>query len=344
MQTIDLRSDTVTVPTDEMRRVMAEAPVGDDVFGEDPTIRRLEERTAQILGKEAALYVPSGTMANQIALAVLTDDGDEVYCADGAHIFNYEAGAPSMIARIQIHPIPAARGIFTREDVEARLRPKDHHFPPSSVIEIENTSNRGGGAIWPLAEIRRLRELADEHGMRMHLDGARLWNAAVASGTPEREWARHADTVSVCYSKGLGAPVGSAIAGPADLIAEGHRMRKRLGGGMRQAGIVAAGALHALDHHRERLADDHRRARKLAEGLVRIGGFEVDLEHVDTNILMVGLEGRGLEAEIFADSVARKGLLVTMAGRQKVRFVTHLGIEDEDIQRAVEIVEGLYGG
>ncbi len=340
---IDLRSDTVTRPSPEMRRVMASAEVGDDVFGEDPTIRRLEERTAEILGKEAALYVPSGTMANQIALFILTRGGDEVYCDESAHIFNYESGAPALLSRVQLHPIRGRRGVFTREQVEEQLRPPDHHFPPSSVIEIENTANRGGGTVWPLAEVRRLRELALERGMKLHLDGARLWNAAAASGTPEQVWASHADTVSVCFSKGLGAPVGSAVAASKELIEEAHRMRKRLGGGMRQAGIVAAGALHALEHNRRRLIEDHRRAKTLAAGLAEIPGFGLDLEHIDTNIVIVNLAGRALSGEQFERQVRERGLLVTLAGMYKVRFVTHLEITDEDIEAALDIIRGLYG-
>ncbi len=341
---IDLRSDTVTRPTPEMRRAMYEAEVGDDVFGEDPTINKLEQRTAEILGKEAALYVPSGTMANQIAVSILTRSGDEVYCDEGCHIFNYESGSPSLISRVQLHPLSGENGIFTREMVEQRLRPPDHHFPPSSVIEIENTHNRGGGKVWPIEEIKRLRELADSHAMRIHLDGARLWNATAASGIEEHEWAQYGDTVSVCFSKGLGAPVGSAIAGSRELIDEAHRMRKRLGGGMRQAGIVAAGALYAIENHRERLTEDHRRARTLAGGLAGIDGFDVDPQLVDTNIVILDLSQRGIEARRFAEKVGEQDLLVTFAGKYKVRLITHLDIDDADIKQALKIVGELFGG
>lgn len=342
MKWIDLRSDTVTRPTDEMRKAMYQAEVGDDVFNEDPTIRQLQDETAELLGKEAALYVPSGTMANQIALHILTNPGDEVYCEEGAHIFNYEAGAPALLSGIQLHPVPGKRGVFTRQQVEERLRPADHHFPPSVVIEVENTHNRSGGNIWSMSELRRINELARERGMKIHLDGARLWNAAAASGIPEKDWAQYADTVSVCFSKGLGAPVGSVIAGSRELIEEAHRMRKRLGGGMRQAGIVAAGALYGLHHHRERLIEDHHRARTLAKGLAEIPGFGVDVEHIDTNIVILDLAKRAIDARRFAESLKEKGILVTFAGPSKVRFVTHLDLNDGDIENALVIMRELF--
>lgn len=341
-RTIDLRSDTVTRPGDAMREAMYRAEVGDDVFGEDPTIRRLEERVAELLGKEAALFVPSGTMSNQIAISILTEEGDEVYCEAGSHIFNYEGGAPAFISRVQLHPIRGVRGVFKREQVEEVLRPDNSHFARSSLIEIENTANRGGGTVWPLAEIRRLSELAKERNMSVHLDGARLWNAAVASGTPEHQYAQYADTVSVCFSKGLGAPVGSALVASRELIGRGHRLRKKLGGGMRQAGIIAAGALYAVEHNRARLVEDHHRAKRLAQGLNTIPGLDVDVEHVDTNIVLLDLSRRGIDAESFAATVREHGLLVTLAGPQRVRLVTHLDVNDGDIDDAVNIVRELY--
>ncbi len=339
---IDLRSDTVTRPSPEMRQAMYEAEVGDDVFDEDPTVHRLQDETAALLGKEAALYVASGTMANQIAIKILTKDGDEVYCEAGSHIYNYEAGAPSFISRVQMHPIQGVRGVFTRQQVEERLRSSDHHFPPSAVIEVENTHNRSGGNIWQLAELQRLYELTRERGMKLHLDGARLWNATAASGIEEKTWAQYADTVSVCFSKGLGAPVGSAIASTKELIKEAHRIRKRLGGGMRQAGIIAAGALYALRHNRQRLVEDHRRAKLLASGLAEIPGFGIDLEHISTNIVILDLRPRGLEAARFAATLREHGILVTFAGLSKVRFVTHLDLDDQDIQEALSIIHELY--
>ncbi|MBN2361777.1 MAG: aminotransferase class I/II-fold pyridoxal phosphate-dependent enzyme [Deltaproteobacteria bacterium] len=343
MNPIDLRSDTVTRPTPAMRRAMAEAEVGDDVFGDDPTVIALQERVAGILGKEAALFVPSGTMANQIALAVLGRSGDEVYCDRNCHLFNYESGSPAFIARVQLQPLDGERGVFTAAQVEAALRPPDHHHPPSAVVAVENSHNRGGGTVWPLPEMQRISALCRERGLGLHLDGARLWNAAAASGVAERVWAGLADTVNVCFSKGLGAPVGSALAGTRELMDEAHRMRKRLGGGMRQAGIIAAGALHALDFHRDRLSEDHRRARRLAEGLAEIRGFDIDPERVETNIAIVDFTARGIDASVFAAEVKSRGLLVTLAGRHRVRLVTHLDIGDRDIEAALEIVHGLYG-
>lgn len=340
---IDLRSDTVTRPTPEMRKAMYEAEVGDDVFAEDPTIHELEEEVAGILGKEAALYVPSGTMANQIAINVQTKSGDEVFCEAGAHIFNYESGAPSFLSHVQLHPIEGIRGVFTREQVEERLRPDNDHFPPAGMIEIENTHNRSGGNVWHLMEVRRLFELSREQNLAMHLDGARLWNAAAASGTQEKDWAQYADSVSVCFSKGLGAPVGSAIVGSKEFIIEAHRARKRFGGGMRQAGIIAAGALYAVRNHRKRLVDDHHRAKTLAEGLVEIDGFTVDLDHLATNIIILDVAERGLAAARFAETVRTEGILVTFAGKSKVRFVTHLGLDDNDIQETITILRRLYG-
>ncbi len=342
MRKIDFRSDTVTKPTDEMREAMFRAKVGDDVFDEDPTIHELQDRVAEILGKEAALYVPSGTMANQIALKILTQPGDEVYCEAGCHFFNFESGAPAFVSGVQLHPIEGNFGVFTREQVEEVLRPPDHHFPPSSVIAVENTHNRCGGTVWMIREMHRLYELTRENGMSMHLDGARLWHAAVASGTPEKDWAQYADTVSVCFSKGLGAPVGSVLASTRELIDEAHRTRKRLGGGMRQAGIIAAGALYALDHHRDRLVEDHRRAKTLAKGLADIPGFYVALDHVDTNIVILDVSERAIEAATLVDALKKKGILITYWGKSFARFVTHLEITDQDVEDAVQIIREIY--
>jgi len=343
MRTIDLRSDTVTRPTAAMRQAMAEAEVGDDVFGEDPTIRRLEERVAELLGKEAALYVPSGTMANQIALAVLSHSGDEVYCDAGCHLFNFEGGAPAMLSRVQLHPLPGERGVFTRTQVEEQLRPDDDHFPPSTLIAVENTHNRGGGTVWPLEEIVRLRALSQERGMKLHMDGARLWNAAAASGIAERDWAAHADTVSVCFSKGLGAPVGSALATSRELIVQAHRMRKRLGGGMRQAGVIAAGALHALEQHRARLPDDHRRARRLAEGLAELPGLQVDPGSVATNIVVVDVDPQRHDPAALVAAAEAKGVRFLVAGLNKLRLVTHLEIDDDSVAQAIAVITALCG-
>ncbi len=343
MIAIDLRSDTVTRPSKEMRRAMYDAEVGDDVFGDDPTVNKLQEKVADLLGKERALFVPSGTMANQIAIKIHTVPGDEVFCEAGSHIFNYESGAPAFISGVQVHPIPGERGVFTAEQLEERLRSEDHHFPPGKLVVIENTHNRSGGKVWPVREVRRLSGFAKENGMAVHLDGARLWNAAAASGISEREWAKFADTVSVCFSKGLGAPIGSCIAGPEELIEEAHRFRKRLGGGMRQVGLIAAAALYAVEHNRGRLVEDHRRAKNLAKGLAEISGFSIDLDHLDSNIIILDMSERGLAGTRFASAVAARGMHVTLAGKYKVRLVTHLDIDDDKITNALNIVHELYG-
>ncbi|MFC2170849.1 threonine aldolase family protein [Calditrichota bacterium] len=335
---IDLRSDTVTKPSENMRRAMFEAEVGDDVFGEDPTVIELEKRTAALLGKEKALYVPSGTMANQIVLAVLTHPGDEVYLEQGSHIFNYESGAAGFISGVQLYPIQGNRGTYNCAQLEESLRPSDDHFPPSRAVVVENTHNRGGGTVWDFDDMKEICEFTRNAGLKMHLDGARLWNASAASGIAEKDWAQYADTVSVCFSKGLGAPVGSAIASSEENIMTAHRMRKRLGGGMRQAGIIAAGALYALENNRERLSEDHHRAKTLAKGLTNILGIAIDPTHVETNILIIELSR---PAEEFAIRLKENGILVTMAGRKKIRMVTHLEISDEDIEETIGIIRAI---
>src|SRR3712207_6553775 len=276
---IDLRSDTVTRPTEEMRRAMFEAALGDDVFGEDPTVNRLEEYVADLLGKEAALYAPSGTMCNQIGVFVNTNRGDEVLVHEGAHAFNYEAGAPALLSGVQIRPLPGEGGIISPDTLRAAVRPENVHFPRPTLLCLENTHNTAGGKVYPLEDFAEVTAAADEMGLRVHLDGARLFNAQVATGIPAREWCEHADTVSVCSSKGLGAPVGSLLAGDGEIIREARRARKAFGGGMRQAGVIAAGSLYAFEHHTDRLAEDHERAKKLAAGL-RDAGYKIGRAHV----------------------------------------------------------------
>ncbi|MCA1849276.1 MAG: threonine aldolase family protein, partial [Actinobacteria bacterium] len=281
---IDLRSDTVTRPTEGMRRAMFEAALGDDVFGEDPTVNRLEEYVAALLGKEVALYAPSGTMCNQVGVFVSTTRGDEVLLHEGAHVFNYEAGAPALLSGVQLRPLPGEGGIVSPETVRAAVRPENVHFPRPKLLCLENTHNTAGGKVFPLEDFAAVAAEARELGLKVHLDGARLFNAQAATGIPAREWCEHADTVSVCSSKGLGAPVGSLLAGDGETIREARRARKAFGGGMRQAGVIAAGSLYAFEHHTERLAEDHERAKKLADGL-REAGYQVDPP--DTNIVLV---------------------------------------------------------
>ena len=342
---IDLRSDTITQPTPEMRRAMAEAEVGDDVFGEDPTVNELERRTAEILGAEAALFVCSGTMANQLAIRVHTQAGDEVLLDAQAHISQYEAGGPAALSGVTCRFLEGRRGIFTADDVTAALRRPDVHRPPTRLICLENTHNLGGGSIWPIEQIAEISTVARDAGLKMHLDGARLWNASAASGIPERDYAEHFDSVSVCFSKGLGAPVGSALCGGRELIDRARRFRKMFGGGMRQAGIIAAGALHALNHHRARLRDDHANAKALAEGICGLSGIEVDPDEVETNIVYLRVGGAG--AREMAESLTRTGVKTLALRPDTIRAVTSLAVSAADIDEAIGIfctVVGRGGG
>ncbi|NOZ57916.1 MAG: low-specificity L-threonine aldolase [Calditrichaeota bacterium] len=332
---IDLRSDTVTKPTPEMRKAIAEAEVGDDVFGEDPTVNRLQEMVAEKLGKEAALFVPSGTMGNQVCIKVLTQPGDEIICEANTHCYNFEAGGVAFNSGVQPRPLEGNRGVITAEQVEAAIRPDDEHCPRTRVVTIENTHNQAGGVVFPLEEIKRIRQVADRHGLAMHLDGARLWNAAVASGIEPATWAQYFDTVSVCLSKGLGAPVGSVIASTAERIAEARRVRKVLGAGMRQVGILAAAGVYALEHHVDRLAEDHRRARRLAEAVAELPGFDIDLDTVQTNIVVIRLERPEWSVPGVVAALKEQGVLVVPFGPRKIRAVTHLWISDADIDTAI---------
>jgi threonine aldolase len=339
---IDLRSDTLTRPTAAMRAAMAAAEVGDDVFGEDPTVQALERRTAELLGKEAALYVPSGTMANQLALRVHTEPGDEVLTEAMSHVANYERGAPALLSGVTVRGIPGLgdglidpgrlRAAFRRP---GRYAPADM-VPPQRLLVLEDTHNAGGGTVWPLPDLREVVGVAREQGMRVHLDGARLWNAAVASGVPEAVIAAEFDTVSVCFSKGLGAPVGSALAGPAALIARARRFRGIFGGAMRQAGVIAAGALHAIEHHRTRLAVDHARARSFAEAVTGLPGVVIDPARVASNIAIFGLER--LAAADLVDRCWERGVRMLPFGPDRVRAVFHLDVPEDGAERAAALV------
>lgn len=334
---IDLRSDTITQPTRAMREAMAWAEVGDDVFGDDPTVQRLEARVAALLGKEAAVFTPSGTMANQIAVRTHTEPGDEILLEGNAHITYYEAGGPAALAGVSCRCLNGLRGVFTATDVEAALRPPDQHFPPTKLVCLENTHNRGGGAIWPLARISEVADVARQHGLRLHLDGARLWNAAVATGIEERDYAEHFDSVSVCFSKGLGAPVGSALCGSREFILRARRFRKMLGGGMRQAGILAAGALYALEHQRSRLAEDHANARTLAEALAGLPGVELDPGSVQTNI--VSFDVPAMPAKELAARLDQAGVRMLATGPHTVRAVTSLMVTAADMPKAADAIQ-----
>jgi len=336
---LDFRSDTVTRPTPAMRNAMYEAEVGDDVFGDDPTVIRLQERVADLLGKEKALLVPSGTMANQIAVNCHTKPGDEIYSHVGSHLVNYEGGAAAMLSGVMIATIESGRGSFSAKDVEDRLRPADHHFAPSRLIWVENSHNRSGGTIFPQANVPALRDLADRNHLAMHLDGARLWNVAVATGEKEIDLASEFDTVSCCLSKGLGCPVGSLIAGSAEFIDKAHQARKRFGGGMRQAGFLAAAGLYALENHRARLADDHTRARRIAEAVANLRSLRIDMESVQTNIVLFDAAPRqGVEV---ADHLKEQGLLVTSFG-SRIRMVCHLDVDDAAVEQAIVILRKTF--
>ncbi len=333
---IDLRSDTITQPTPGMRAAMAGAEVGDDVFGDDPTVKRLEACVAEMLGKEAALFAPSGTMANQLAVRAHTESGDEILIDANAHIYYYEAGGPAALSGVSCRCLNGVRGIFTAADVEAALRPPDQHFPPTKLVCLENTHNRGGGTIWPLERIREVADLARRQGLAMHLDGARIWNASVATGIAERDYAAHFASVSVCFSKGLGAPIGSALCGSRDFIQRARRFRKMFGGGMRQSGILAAGALYALEYQRSRLAEDHANARALAQGLARLPGIELDPASVQTNIVFFNV--KTVQAKELVQRLDQAGVRMLALGPNSIRAVTNLMVTAEQIPKAVEIV------
>lgn len=337
---IDLRSDTVTRPSEGMRQAMAEASVGDDVYGEDPTVNRLQERMADLLGTEAALFVPSGTMANQISLHVLTDPGDEVIVARSSHIFNYETGAAGLLSGVQLHPVDGVDGRLTPDAVTAAIRPEGDVFPPTRVVSLENTSNKAGGTLYSLHDIHAIADVVRDHGVHFQLDGARLWNAATALGVPEYDLTAPFDLVWVALSKGLGCPVGSMLAGPQHWIDAARVARKRFGGGMRQAGILAAAGLYALEHHRPHLHEDHQKARRLAEGLAELDAFAVDLDRVQTNIVLFDVMDGTAHDVVTAMQEAGVGL--TPFGPHTVRATTHRDVSMDDVETALEAFRVQY--
>ncbi len=342
-QLIDLRSDTVTKPTPAMREAMARAEVGDDQYGEDPTTNRLQERMAELLGKEAALWLPSGTMANQVAALTLARPGDEIVAAREAHAGWHEIGAAAANAGVQIVEVGTG-GVFTREMFEAAIKPAGLPvFPPTTVVEIENTHNRAGGVVFPQDEAVRICALARERGIASFLDGARLWNAAVASGRREAELAAPFDLVSVAFSKGLGAPAGSLLAGTRDLITRANRNRRRLGGAMRQTGILAAAALHGVEHHRARLAEDHANARRLAGRLAACAAERLDLATVQTNIVVFHLKPGAPDAGAVVAGARAQGVLVAAFGPRTVRAVTHLDVSGAQCDEAAVRLARLLG-
>lgn len=338
VRTIDLRSDTVTMPTPEMRDAMARAELGDDVFGDDPTTNLLQEVCARRLDKEAAMFVPSGTMGNLLGVAVNTRSGEELIADADSHVFYYETAGAAAVCGVQIRPVPTDAGVMTPDQVAAAVRPRDDpHQPITGAVAFENTHNRHGGIAWPLEDLRLASEAAHALGLRVHLDGARIFNAAVALGVSAADIAACADTVTFCLSKGLACPIGSMFCGATEDVEEARRWRKRLGGGMRQVGVVAAAGLVALDTMIDRLADDHANARTLAEGLSELDGITCDLSRVQTNLVYFELDR--MPAPQFTDECRKRGLLSEWIDVHRMRFVTHYGIESDDVQRTLAICE-----
>jgi threonine aldolase len=335
---IDLRSDTVTKPTPEMRRAMMEAEVGDDVYGEDPTVNLLERRAAQVTGKAAALFVPTGTMGNTIAVKLLTEHGQEVICDSRAHLLDYEMSMVAWFSGCVIRAIQTEDGILSWSEIERLVKPVNPYSAPTGLIEIENTHNMWGGTIYPMSTVHEICDGAHALGVRVHMDGARVFNAAAALGMPVREIVAPADTVMFCLSKGLGAPAGSILAGPADLIAKGRLYRKRLGGGMRQAGVLAAACLVALEQSPKKLFDDHCNAKFLGEGLSRTPGIQIDPRHVQTNIVVFDVTGTGIAPTEICARLKQRGVLMNAINHRQVRAVTHCDVDREACARALESI------
>ncbi len=327
-----------------MRAAMAQAEVGDDVFGEDPTINRLQERVASLLGKPAALFVPSGTMSNQICVRTHTVPGDEMLCESTCHIYTWEAGGPAALSGVTCRTVEGDYGILDVTQLEDKIRPGNDHYVRTRLVCLENTHNRGGGRVYPLEKIQAISEWAHEHGLIMHLDGARLWNAAVASGISLAHWAQHFDTVSVCFSKGLGAPVGSALVGPKEFIAKAKRIRKLFGGGMRQGGIIAAAALYAVENQFDRLAEDHRNAQVIAQAISDTPGLKLECAHVETNLIWFEIDPDLGSAKDFAARLREKGIAVSVMGAYTLRACTHLDVSAAQAVQTAEVLQQVASG
>ncbi len=341
----DFRSDTVTKPTEAMYRAMTAAELGDDVLGDDPTVKRLEERCADMLGKEAALFVPSGTMANLLAVFLHCRPGDELLCEENSHVYIYEQGGYAQINGVCVRPLPGCRGIFDAETLVGAIHEPNLHFPNPKAVFLENTHNRGGGSVWPFETLSDVCATARKNGLTLHLDGARLMNAVVATGRAVREWTEPFDTVSLCFSKGLGAPIGSVLAGSGDWMHLARRRRKVLGGGMRQSGTLAAAALYALDYHVERLADDHRNAQMLADRIREMPQDVIRLKYdaTDTNMVFFEIAKPQWTAQRFCDELARHGVLMLPTGATTVRAVTHLDVDATAAEKTVEAIADVLG-
>lgn len=339
MKTIDLRSDTVTLPSPAMRQAIAAAQLGDDVFGEDPTINKLQQMAAEITGKDAGLLVASGTMGNLVSILTHCSRGDEVILGDQSHTFYYEVGGISALGGIQTHTIPnQPDGTLKLSDIAAAIRPDSSHFPPTKLICLENTQNRCGGVILKSDYMNSVAELAKQHNLKIHLDGARIFNAAVALGIDVKELVKDADSVMFCLSKGLAAPVGSVICGSEEFVKKAHKIRKMVGGGMRQAGIIAAAGIVALEQMINRLAEDHKNANKLARAIAQIKGFSINLDAVQTNIVYFDLDSENITAQQVVEKAKQKGILLLNLGPKTFRMVTHYGIESEDIEAAISVL------
>jgi threonine aldolase len=334
---IDLYSDTMTKPTAAMRQCMAAAEVGDEQKGEDPTVNRLQDMVAELLGKEAAVYLPSGTMCNEISFAVWARTGDEMILHRDAHPVHFEVGGPAYLARLMLYPLDGPRGTFTAEQVEEAVRPDSPHYPRSRIVEVENTHNMGGGSIWPLAQLQAVCATAHRYGLVTHLDGARLLNAVAATGIPARTYAEPFDSAWIDLSKGLGCPVGAVLAGSRAFIKDARRLKHLFGGAMRQAGIIAAAGVYALQHHVARLAEDHAHATMLGEALAALPTVRLNPAEVETNIVIFDVSATGCLAKEIAERLEKAGVRVSVVGRTKLRAVTHLDVSRPEIERAIEV-------
>lgn len=341
MKTIDLRSDTVTKPSTEMRRRMFEAEVGDDVYGEDKTVNELQNRVAELFGKEAALFVPSGVMGNQVCIRTHTNPGDEIITDVDAHIFVYENAAPAALSGVSIKTIQNKDGVITAEQIKQSIRPKAYYLPVTKLICLENTHGRSGGTVFPIEEIIKIAEIARDNNIKMHLDGARIWNASIASGISLKKYASFFDSLSVCLSKGLGAPIGSLILGTRAFIEEARVFRKMFGGGMRQVGIIAAAGLYAIENNIERLVEDHKKAKLLAEGLSDLKSFKINLKNVQTNMVILEIIKEISQNEIL-NLLRSKGVLLTPEHQESIRAVTHLDVSFAEIEETIKIFHQLF--
>jgi threonine aldolase len=339
---IDLRSDTVTLPSREMKEAMMNAPLGDDIYGEDPTANAFQQEMMELFGMEAALFVPTGVMSNQLAIKAWTSAGDEIIVERESHIFNYETSAPAMWSAVQLNTIESDLGVFRLSDIEAAIRPSEYYYPKTSLVCIENTHNRYGGTIYPIEDIRELQSFCRQHGLPLHLDGARIWNAHIATGTPLRAVGNAVDSISICFSKGLGAPVGSMLLGPRDLIERAHRYRKIFGGGMRQVGILAAAAQFAVKNHLPRLATDHERAARFAEELQSVTAFDIDRASVQSNMVLLDFSRSDMKPAQAQALLEEQGIKIGMGMGNSLRAVMHLDLTDEDILRTTEIIHTIF--